>query len=199
MCEWRGSGASVRCAMGRTHRLALPIAVVAAVGLAVGTWSRGGQRSALSESRLYWVGSNSGGAGYYADLVNNPGERPEEYLEKQRQIEAEAAEAEQGAAARSRRTSLQQVFHVPDLEQETDGLDLMQDFAPGAASMAVAEAPAPAAPPAKGDDDESVSCVGRTQSRTLHGWNFLRGNKQPACSSGSAPARRDWTTWLAHD
>jgi hypothetical protein len=161
----------------------------------VGTWSRGGQPSALlSGSRLYWVGSNSGGAGYYADLVNNPAERPEEYLEKQRQIEAEvseaaqAAEAEQGAAARSRRTSLEQVFHVPDLEQETDGLDLMQDFAPGAASMADAEAPAPAAPPTKGDDDESVSGVcfalGLTQSRTLHAWNFLQGNKQPACCSG---------------
>jgi len=34
-----------------------------------------------------------GGVGYYADLVANPGERPEEYLEKQREVEGDRLQA----------------------------------------------------------------------------------------------------------
>jgi hypothetical protein len=45
--------------------------------------------------KLYWTGSTGGGAGYYADLVANPGERPEEYLEKQRLLEQQRQAARQ--------------------------------------------------------------------------------------------------------
>jgi len=121
-------------------------------------------RSADEGRALYWVGSSSGGGGYYADLVENPDERPEEYAEKQRQAaeQAAASDAEPPSAspaARARRTGLRQIFHIPDLEQETDGLDLMQDFAPDAPSLA-AEAPAPAVVPstrADNGDDESYA------------------------------------------
>ena len=45
--------------------------------------------------KLYWTGSTGGGAGYYADLVANPGERPEEYLEKQRLLKQQQQYARQ--------------------------------------------------------------------------------------------------------
>lgn len=142
--------------MRTPQQLLAAVVVVALVAVQVRQSIRRGKPSVLlSESGRYWTGSTNDGVGYYADLVNNPSERPEEYLEKQRQ---DAAEAEEGAAARSRRTSLQQIFHLPDLEQETDGLDLMQDFAPGVTEMADGEVSEPAAPKAKGNDDESVCC-----------------------------------------
>ena len=68
--------------------------------------------------KLYWTGSTGGGAGYYADLVANPGERPEEYLEKQRLLEQQ-----------------QQARQESDLEQENVGLDRLQNVQEEHAAM----------------------------------------------------------------
>ena len=77
---------------------------------------------------------------YYEDLVDNPGETWEEFLAKEGDGDRDLPPPT--TAVRTRQLSLgltqlrqdedslQQVFYLPDLEQETDGLDLMQDFAP---------------------------------------------------------------------
>jgi len=182
--------------------------VVAAVGcLVLGTWQRDLAPGAvlLSRDGLYWTGSQTAGMGYYADLVHNPTETPQQFLEKEAAAEAAATEESAttatpmtGLAALHRRQGLydtskiavgwpkrymedlkenpgesaeeflekeadaaappsipassfataprvqglrqmsedddwdgpKQMFHVPDLEQETDGLDMMQDYAP---------------------------------------------------------------------
>ena len=80
-------------------------------------------------------------ARYMRDLEKNKGETAEDFLEK----EAAAAAlpfVPASSFSTARVQGLQQMsdeddwdgpkqmFHVPDLEQETDGLDMMQDYAP---------------------------------------------------------------------
>jgi hypothetical protein len=88
---------------------------------------------------------------YYEDLVNNPGETPAEFMQKVGEIgelprgllpAAPTGAISSISGAKSPRIQglkqvdedadddIKQMFHIPDLEQETDGLDLMQDFAP---------------------------------------------------------------------
>jgi len=80
-------------------------------------------------------------ARYMRDLEKNTGETAEDFLEK----EAAAAALPSVPASSFSTDRVQglqqmsdeddwdgpkQMFHVPDLEQETDGLDMMQDYAP---------------------------------------------------------------------
>ena len=88
---------------------------------------------------------------YYEDLANNPGETPAEFMQKVGEIgelprgllpAAPTGPVSSISAAKNPRIQglkqvdedadddIKQMFHIPDLEQETDGLDLMQDFAP---------------------------------------------------------------------
>ena len=150
---------------------------------------RGGQELRLrrplagrDEQEPVWEPISDFDGRYYADLIANPGETPEEFLAKEGHGELPPgllpagenggvenlglAGARHGTWARrygrrapgvhrSRRTTgtgqmleendwngPKQTFRVPDLEQETDGLDMMQDFAP----QALQAQPAPPQP-----------------------------------------------------
>jgi len=126
---------------------------------------RGGQERGLrrrKEQEPVWEPISDFEGRYYADLIANPGETPEEFLAKEGhgklppgllpavpngEVENFGVAGERdGAWARRYGRRAQgmhgqileendwngpkQMFRVPDLEQETDGLDLMQDFSP---------------------------------------------------------------------
>ena len=192
-----------------------PQRVLLAAGRADVHLARGG-RSPLQTGRNaepVWEPISDFEGRYYEDLVDNPGETPEEFLAKvgggdelppgllpavpagARRAGWPMRTAQRAPGPRGQMLEEadwdgpKQVFTLPDLEQETDGLDLLQDFAPGArgASGTASQAPPAAAARRRGAQQ------GEDEGYAMHSLrNAFEAKALPAAQSlyQQPPARR---------